>query len=175
MLTMRNTPVLLVAVDFSTHAEEICSHAADLALRLGADIVLLHILVLGTWLKPTSVIYSPDTGEAVEAGALLEADARTHLAPLVEALQGRGIAVRLSLREGGVVEQVWAAVEEEGAYMLVMGSDVPEGLRRLLHSSFTEDVLRAATCPVMVVKTGTTRAAPGPSAAQAQVAAEADG
>lgn len=35
--------------------------------------------------------------------------------------------------------------------MVVIGSDLPSGFKRLFAGSFTEDVLHEARCPVLVV------------------------
>lgn len=82
---------------------------------------------------------------------------------------------RLELRHGDVVPGIWTAAEELDVAMVVIGSDVPVGLRRLLGGSFTDAVLRDATRPVLVVRAQTDRATPGPSETQERVRAEADG
>lgn len=167
---MRTT--LLVAVDFATHAAEICDAGADLARDLDARVVLLHVLQLGG-VRPEIAIRVEDRSGTVRE--LVEQDATRWMAPLVERVEAAGVPVELQLRDGEPIAQIRAAIQDTSARYLVIGSDISSGLRRLLGPGFTEQILRSSPCPVLVVRTMGAAPAPGPGAARTQVAAEADG
>ncbi len=165
-------PTLVVAVDFATHANEICDAAVELGRDLGARILLLHVLQLGPIQPEVEIQVSERRGRARE---LLEEDARRRLAPLIQRVAGSGLTVELCLRSGEAEAQVRACAEDAGARYLVIGSDLTSGLRRLVGPGFTERILRASPCPVLVVRTGAQRPTPGPGPVRGQVEAEADG
>ena len=168
-------PTVLIAVDFATHASEICLGALPLIQQLEARVLLLHMMDAGPMVSPKTLIQPSGQTSPVPVAKHLEADAREHLTPLMSIFEEVGVAVRLELRHGDVVSGIWSCAEAADAAMVVIGSDVPEGLRRLLSASFTDAVLRQASRPVLVVKARPQRKAPGLSEAREQVMAEADG
>lgn len=57
------------------------------------------------------------------------------------------------VREGSnVVEEIVAEAGDEGADLIIMGSHGRHGISRLVLGSVAEGVLRAASCPVLVVR-----------------------
>ncbi|MCP4805771.1 MAG: universal stress protein [Proteobacteria bacterium] len=161
-----------MAVDFATHAGEICDAGAELARDLDAPIVLLHVLQLGG-VRPEIAIRVEDRAGPVRE--LVEQDATRLMAPLVERVEAAGVRVELQLRDGDPIARIRAAVIENDARYLVIGSDISSGLKRLLGAGFTEQILHSTPCPVLVVRTMGTDPAPGPGAARTRVATEADG
>ena len=165
-------PCVVVAVDFATHADEICDAAAELARDLKARVVLLHVLQLGRIPAELRIRVNDRDGTALQ---LVEADARTRLEPLVERVAAQDVPVELCLRAGQAHERIHACVEETGARYLVIGSDITQGLQRLLGPGFTERILQESHCPVLVVRARGSQPAQGPGPAREQVQAEADG
>lgn len=171
---MSTPPALVVAVDFATHAADICAAAAELAARLDARVVLLHVMRLGDGLRPDTAVHPRWADGPMTAEAMLRADATREMAPLVALVEGHGVRAELCLRLGAVTDEVTACVTEVAPLMLVIGSDIPAGLARLFRTGFTEAIIQASPCPVLVVRTRATPP-PGPSAGQTQARAEADG
>ncbi len=170
-----DAPIIVVAVDFATHADEICATATDLARRMGARVRLLHVLDLPFGLRPDTPITAPGNDGPEQARVLLERDARQHLQPLVTQIEAQGVATDICLRHGDVVGSIWDCAEDSDAIMLVVGSDLPKGAKRFFVGSFTEEVLHEARCPVLVVRTRGKTPAPGPGKLRQQVRAEIDG
>ncbi|MCB9780576.1 MAG: universal stress protein [Alphaproteobacteria bacterium] len=164
---------VLVAVDFATYAEEVGLAAARLAHRVGARLVVMHVVDLGGLPDRVSVAM-PELGGPAPIGEIVTEEARLRMAPLRERLEAEGVEVQLALRRGNVVDQVWSCAHELHVDYVVIGSDVPSGLRRLLPAgSFTEAILRKATCPVVVVRATGEKGTLSPG--RQQVRAEADG
>lgn len=168
-------PTVLIAVDFATHATEICLGALPLIQQLGARVHLLHIMDPGPMVSTETLIRPREAGDPVAVGEHLEADARAQLGPLLELFAEVGVTVRLQLVHGEVVGCIWACAEAADVAMVIIGCDVPEGLQRLFSTSFTDAVLRRASRPVLVVKARSERPPPGLSSAREQVLTEADG
>ncbi len=170
---MSDRPTLLAAVNLASDAEAVCLQAAGLAARMGARVVLLHVLQLPVGLSANERLRSPEGG-AIPASELLRQDAEEHLAPLLDLMRMHGADVELDLRRGRLVDQLAAAARELEPLMVIVGCDLPSGLRRLFQTGATEDILHAIDAPVLVVK-GDPAAAGALSTGQMQAAAENDG
>lgn len=166
-------PTAVIAVDFATHALEIVSRAAPVLRAMNANAVLLYQIEVIRSLSPETILHPAEAPEGVKAARYLEADARERLKPLVSLLQAEGVPVELRLGHGPVVPGIVACAEALDAAVIVVGCDVKAGLGRLFQGSFTDDVLRAATVPVLVIR-GRGPAA-GRSGAREQVEREVDG
>jgi nucleotide-binding universal stress UspA family protein len=60
--------------------------------------------------------------------------------------------VELLVRDGPASEEIVKAAEEQRADVIVMATHGRTGIRHLLLGSVTEKVLRASSCPVLVVR-----------------------
>lgn len=170
---MSESPVLLVAVDFTTHGEQITRSAAGFARLMGARVVLLHVLRTGSQVRPDTRIVPDGQDQAVQALQLLEDDARAQLDPLLELLRAEGVPAELCLRQGEIVPAIVACAEQGAVTAVVIGSDLPAGLRKLFQGSVTEALIQRCPCPVLVVRGRGPQA--GLTPARQQVAHEADG
>lgn len=168
-------PTVVVAVDFASHATELCTRALPTLVALGARVVLLHQIAVQRAVPPTTVIHPVGTAAPTTVGAFLEADARDHLAPLAAIFEAAGLTVEQRLGQGPVVTGIVGLTEELGAALLVIGCDVRAGLGRVFLASFTDEILRASTCPVLVIRALGPADDPGPGAGRLQVLAETNG
>jgi nucleotide-binding universal stress UspA family protein len=135
---------ILVPTDFSAHADEAFRVALTLARATGAEVVVFHVA------RPPAV--------ATQGGPLL-ADAGqepTNLWDRFRDLQADdpGIRVRHEVivadRPGAT--HILQILDKLGCDLIVMGTHGRRGLKHVLFGSLTEDVVRRARCPVMVVK-----------------------
>jgi len=136
---------ILVPTDFSPHAREAFRVALDLAKATGASVVVFHVS------RPPAVV--SDGNRLLSAPA--EAGAKDVWDELRK-IQPNDSAVRVE-REVIVAHRPDAAhilriLEAQGCDLIVMGTHGRTGLLRLLFGSITEEVVRRAHCPVMVVK-----------------------
>jgi nucleotide-binding universal stress UspA family protein len=164
---------IVVAVDFAGHAFDVVGAAARLAADLNTNLVLAHVLELGSGIRPDTKIQPAWADEPLPAQEALERDAQKHLQPLVELAGLEGVGAQVCLRLGPLVPTLAACAEENGARFLVVGAHQRSGLLARFGSR-TEQLVAAVGCPVMVVKPGA-GTAPGASTVQGQVLAEADG
>ena len=139
---------ILHPTDFSACAEEAQVHAIRLARALGAELVLLHVLV-ETPLYGEGLVAMKQVRELYEtqrkwAGETLEARAAEASAA--------GATTRWKLSVGVPFEEIVRAAREEGADMIVMGTHGRRGLDRLLLGSVANRVIRLADCPVLTVR-----------------------
>ena len=171
---MSDRPTLLVALNLAGDAETLCLKAAGLARRMGADVVLLHVVELPVGVSADAPVRVMDAPGPTSARDMLRADAVKHLEPLIDLMRMHGTDAELLLRSGRAPEQVAAVARELAPLMILVGSDVATGLRRLFQTSVTEAIILATDVPVLVVK-GDPGSAAALSTGQMQAAAENDG
>ncbi len=137
---------ILVATDFSPAAEEAWKTARRLAQSLGAELVLLHVLVEGPLYSE-----SPFTGARVrEAYASARAWAEKQLEQWAAEARASGIAVRVNLRSGVPHREIVKAARPK-TDLLVVGTRGLGRVERALLGSVADRVIRMAPCPVLSV------------------------
>jgi len=154
---------ILVPTDFSAHADEAFRVANTLAKATGAKVIVFHV--------------SHTPAVAAEGGSFLTQSGDGKMADVWERfkkLPPADPAVRVE-HETIVADRPGAAhilsmLDKAGCDLIVMGTHGHSWLRHRLFGSLTEEVVRLAHCPVMVVKSPAQRAAaaPPPAAPKAQ-------
>jgi len=142
---------VLVPTDFSDGAAGGLEWARALARAFDAEIVLLHVVDLGaTWvpLSGPAVFPAPTPASAVAEVADL---AKTALHALGQ--DAPEVTQRL-VRTGHPREQIPEVALEVGADMIVMGSHGRRGMSHLVIGSVAEYVVRHATVPVLIIRSG---------------------
>src|SRR5262249_30647245 len=117
------------------------SMAHDLATRLDAEIVLVHVCPQPIY--PYAVI----DGTALGAFAQVTAAARRSLETLAAASRN----VDTILREGDSAQEILGVAEEVHPRMIVMGTHGHRGLAHWLLGSVAEKVVRRSKVPVLTV------------------------
>jgi nucleotide-binding universal stress UspA family protein len=146
---------ILVPTDFSEHADEAFRVAHDLARVTGANVVLFHVA------QPPAVV--------LEGGRLVANPAQgdaTNLWDRFQRIQPADPKVRVE-HEVIIADRPGAAhvleiLERSGCDLIVMGTHGRSWLKQRLFGSVTEEVVRRAHCPVMVVK-APARKSPAPA------------
>jgi len=148
----QNRPIL-VPVDFSSNSEAALLDAAELAEKLGSDLVILHIV---HDLNEAPGYYSvKGQGKQMRrmedvASEMLDDFFRkmkkqhSNLAALQKA--------KTMLVVGLPVNRILESADKIKARMIVMGSQGRTGLARAMLGSKAEQVVRLASLPVMIVK-----------------------
>ena len=144
---------ILVPVDFSSHSETALVYAAELAEKLGSELVILHIV---HDLNEAPGYYSvKGSGKQLRrmedvATEMLDEFFRkmqkehSELAALEHATT--------MLVVGLPVNRIMESAQKVRASMIVMGSQGRTGLARAMLGSKAEQVVRLAPIPVMIVK-----------------------
>ena len=136
---------ILVPTDFSAHADEAFRVAHALAKAIGAEVVLFHVAL------PPAVVSEGGTFLThVDEGGPSNLWSRFHgleqADPNVPVKHEVIVAGRLG------AGQILRMLEQMGCDLIVMGTHGRSWLKGFLFGSLTEEVVRLARCPVMVVK-----------------------
>lgn len=120
----------LVPLDGSQLAEKAAQSAAELARHCKAELVFVRACSGQDALK----------------------EAADYLDPICQEARAEGLLARAEVRVGEPSVKICQVAEEEEIDLIVMSSHGRTGLARTVFGSVAETVMRAACCPVMVVK-----------------------
>lgn len=138
---------VLAAIDFSPVADDVVRIAAELAERFGSKLWLVHVAA------PDPAFVGYDTGPQPvrdQRAAKLRHEHR-ELQERADALRARGLDATALLVQGPSAEKIVEEADRHDAAVIVVGSHGRSGLARLVVGSVSEDVLRRARRPVLVV------------------------
>lgn len=142
---MKNT--FLVPVDFSDNSKRALLWAHWMATRLEGRIRLLHVAELQTVAIPDMPAEMFDQEE--ERALTAAKDMLSGLSLDADIVDIEITSANLYRPPARVIQEVALRL---GARMIVMGTHGRRGVRRLLLGSVTEEVVRHAQCPVLVVQ-----------------------
>ena len=138
---------ILVATDFSEHAEHALAYAVELAAQLDASVHLVHAItvpVMGVaeiGLAYASTQIEQSTKESLKL-----------LGALAERFRGRVAFGPPRLEVGDARDVIDRVAEDIRADLIVMGTHGRRGISRALLGSIAESVVRTAPCPVLTVR-----------------------
>lgn len=152
---------ILVPDDGSAVSNRAFDKALELAKLLDYEIVLLHIIDLGS-LQSNLILKNINKKSELESARLqllsyLKVGAESMLKGKVQKAKETGIKIRFTLGMGSTPEGIVSVAKSENAAFIVMGSrgltseeDEPSRIRLL--GSVARRVTELSDCPVMVVK-----------------------
>jgi universal stress protein A len=142
-----NPKKILVPIDFSTMSKHAFQYALRFAEQFRCEIILLHVV------EPESVIAG--TPIAVDVFAQLDNDttaAEADLAALAASSRNRPNSVTSAVRSGHAPNEITKAAKDLDVDLIVIATHGYTSWRNLCISSTAERVVRAAPCPVLVVR-----------------------
>ena len=139
---------ILCAMDFSPSALQALGFALDLGRQAGGRVTVLHAL---EWLAEEEPRTETHFNVA-EYRTYLIKDARERLEALVAAEARTWCEIETSVVVGRAYRQVLQAAADRSADLIVMGAHGRGGLGLALTGSTTNQVVRAAECPVLTVR-----------------------
>jgi len=137
---------VVVAADGSAASNQGLEQVADLARRLGAEVVVVFVrhlpatAVLGSGMTQPSMLQTLDE---------VESEVRQAATRLVG---GTGAAWQFEVRAGSPGEEIVKVVEETGADLLVVGSNRHSSMRNLLLGSTAAYLATHSPAPVLVMR-----------------------
>ena len=131
--------------DFSSCAEQARALAVDLARKLGAELLLLHVSTETPPFREGFVRFR-------ELEQLFEEQrewARRALEERADEARGRGVPTLARVVTGAPASEIVETARREGAAFIVMGTHGRSPLERLLLGSVADRVVRTAPCAVV--------------------------
>ena len=138
---------ILVPVDFSPPSQKALEYAIDFARQVGGELTLLHVL------KPLATPAFPDLGAAPAFSEQQLVEAESDLRELAARANAAGVAhATCDMRMGFATNEIVDAARELESDLIVIATHGYTGLRHFCIGSTAERVVRAAPCPVFVVR-----------------------
>jgi len=138
---------ILVATDFSEHADAALAYAAELGAKLDATLHLVHAIgVPAMGVPEMGVAYASMTIESLTKAAQASMDERVAL------YRDRISLAPTRLEIGDARDVIDNVAETIGADLVVIGTHGRRGIRRVLMGSVAESVVRSAPCPVLTIR-----------------------
>jgi universal stress protein A len=138
---------VLVPVDFSPLSQKAFRYALRLSQQFKTELTLLH--VLEPLVPPSFEGFSiglPDSSEE-------PSEAKKSLKALVDSARGTGVSkVRSTCCRGLASHEIVEAAKEFDVDLIVIGTHGYTGWKHFCIGSTAERVVRAAPCPVLVVR-----------------------
>lgn len=131
---------ILVATDFSPDSVRAAEVAAQLASKLGAEIVLVH--------ADEPLLEAARSNEH----ARRRQAANTELERTTRALEAEGLRARWLLRIGPPAREIVDVAAKENARLVVIGTRGRSAAISALLGGVAYDVVRKAPCPVVTVR-----------------------
>lgn len=128
---------ILYPTDGSPCAQSALDYIKGLSLPFCGQVIMAHVI------DPKSVAADRLEKAKAETKARLDTSAR--------AMEGTCIRVKTEVRVGVPLEQLLALAKEERVSLIVMGSTGKGFFQEMLIGSLSENMIRKAKCPVLIV------------------------
>lgn len=139
---------ILVPLDGSKRAEKILPHAADLAERYQAEVILLTVneYRMAFGIEGAFVEYNRKDFDAQTDKT------RSYLEKVAAGLAKKKIACEVRVANGSAVDAIIATAEKEKADLIAMASHGGGGLTRVFYGSVAAGVLNRVDRPLLIVR-----------------------
>ena len=147
---------ILAAIDFSGVSEAIVDQAVSLTEAFSSELVLLHVAAP----DPDFVGYGVGPPSVRGGRAHTLRSEHEELQQTAEGLRQRGITAKSLLVQGPTIDEIPSLSRTKlrldqanrlKTDLIILGSHGHAALHRALLGSVSEGVLRAATCPILIV------------------------
>jgi len=141
---------ILVPVDFSAHSLQALDYAVELSKPFKASLMLIHVI------EP--IYYTVPDFAGGAAGALAgvldeqRRAAKEQLLRLEQRYAQRRVRLRALLQTGMAYQAIADTAKQLRVDLIVMATHGRTGLTHLLMGSVAERVVRAASCPVLTLR-----------------------
>lgn len=137
---------VLIATDFSPHAEDALALVENLAMPDGSAVRIVHVVEPFPQVSALVPISMTAMAEAVEREAMAELDRKRSI------FRGRPVEVQTALVIGRAADMIVDEAQRFRADLVVMGSRGRRAVASALLGSVSAEVVDRAPCPVLVAR-----------------------
>jgi universal stress protein A len=141
---------ILVPTDFSEYSDKALKQALDIGRQYKAKVYLLHVI-------PNMALYAVDYAISIDAVVAAENQAREASSEsitqqLAKYPQSKEVETQTSIVTGAPAETILNFAEEQGIDLIVIASLGRSGIGKYLIGGVARNILKGATCPVLLTK-----------------------
>ncbi|HVR37200.1 MAG TPA: universal stress protein [Methylomirabilota bacterium] len=137
---------ILVPVDFSDCSRKALEYAVSFGKQFGATLLLVHVVEI----HYGGALYGPVDFPNLERDFL--EDSENRLSALAKEIRGRGVKVETQSVPGRAASRIAEMAGRTDADLILLATHGYTGLKHVFLGSTTEQVVRYAPCPVLVVR-----------------------
>ena len=141
---------ILVPLDGSAQAENALRPGLTLAKAAGAELLLLRVPVYKEAPSKAAAVFDFLRPELTKEETRLQAE--RYLKSTLQMQMGGGVAISLLTTGDNAAETIVDTAVAEQIDLIVMSTHGRTGLKRWFFGSVTEKVVRAAPCPLLIVR-----------------------
>ncbi len=143
---------LLVPTDFSAYSDNALRHAIDIARQYGAEVFLLHVIDESIQQCTYEYCLTDDVMKQIEQESKIRSAEK--LREEIERVEKNNadVAIEAIIKHGIPYEEILREQEDKKIDLIVIASHGRTGIKRVLIGSVAERVIRAAKCPVMLLR-----------------------
>jgi nucleotide-binding universal stress UspA family protein len=145
---------VVVPLDGSELAEGVEPHVAAVIRDQGSQVYLLSVAPLIKGVAPKVADVRPSSVGVQDERPRIERELAQYLHTVARRLEPVAADVQVRVRFGRPADEIIAFVGEVGADLIAMSTHGRSGVSRWVFGSVADRVLRGATCPVLLVRTG---------------------
>ncbi|MGC9325147.1 MAG: universal stress protein [Desulfomonilia bacterium] len=138
---------VLYPTDFSEVSARALPFIEKLAKAGTQEVVLLHVIDV----RFLDFMFY-DTQKSLEAESKLIQHAKTEIEAIHDALKDMGLKVKTRIETAVPAREILCVEEEEGVSAIIIGSHGKSNIEEMLLGSVSEEVVRKAKNPVLVIK-----------------------
>ena len=148
---MFNVKRILVPTDFSQYSDMALQKAVDIASENNAKVVLLHVIDESVQQCVVDYCLSNEVVAQLENESVTAS--KDKMQKEVSLLKtGKAIKIDFDIRKGAPAAAILEEQQQKGIDLIVIPSHGRSGILKHLIGGVTDKVVRAAKCPVMVVR-----------------------
>jgi nucleotide-binding universal stress UspA family protein len=141
---------ILIPLDGSAQAENALQPGLTLAKAAGAELLLLRVPVYKEAPSTAAAVFDFLRPELTKEETRLQAE--RYLKSTLQMQMGSGVAISLLTTGDNAAETIVDTAVAEQIDLIVMSTHGRTGLKRWFFGSVTEKVVRAAPCPLLIVR-----------------------
>ncbi len=138
---------ILYPTDFSEIAQAAIKYIEQLKSAGASEVVVLHAIDSRSL---DLLVYNPAV--SMEFEKTLREDAQNKMSSVRSHLEGMGFVVSTGIKVGIPSRVILDAEKQEDLSLIVLGSHGKSNIREMLLGSVSEEVIRSAQKPVLVIK-----------------------
>lgn len=142
---------ILVPTDFSENAKNALHFAAELAVKNGATLEIMHTNTAAAYMPLMPEMYTAQESAVEQYSETIETDIQALASGLLRTKGFEGLILKTRVGEGFLHLAINAMIEADGCDLVVMGTQGATGATEFFVGSNTEKVIRSAKCPVLVI------------------------